>query len=67
MKDHKALIERVFDSTVGRGFLKVEPDPDHGLRGTTTRNEFSRGFAKLVSDVALGRMMLEQDVTKAHP
>ncbi|MDP2762738.1 MAG: hypothetical protein Q8O64_20450 [Sideroxyarcus sp.] len=48
-------IERVIDSTVGRSFLKVEPDPDHGLRGTTTKQEFSRGFTKLVSDVALGK------------
>lgn len=48
-------IERVFDSTVGRGFLKVEPDPDHGLRGSTTKQEFTRGFTKLVSDVALGK------------
>jgi ParB-like chromosome segregation protein Spo0J len=48
-------IERVFDSTVGRTFLKVEPDFDHGLRGSTTKQEFIRGFTKLVSDVALGK------------
>ena len=24
-------LERVFDSTVGRGYLHVEPDPDHGI------------------------------------
>lgn len=48
-------LERVFDSSVGREYLKVEPDPDHGLRGTTTRTEFVRGFAKLVTDVALGK------------
>ncbi|MEA2562123.1 MAG: hypothetical protein QOH06_3627 [Acidobacteriota bacterium] len=48
-------LERVFDSSVGREYLKVEPDPDHGLRGTTTKNEFLRGFSKLVTDVALGR------------
>jgi hypothetical protein len=33
----------------------VEPDPDHGLRGTTTSSEFIRGFGKLVTDVALGK------------
>lgn len=48
-------LERVFDSSVGRSYLKVEPDPDHGLRGTTTKSEFLRGFAKLVIDIALGK------------
>lgn len=45
---------RVFDSTAGREYLKVVPDPDHGLRGTTTKNEFIRGYTKLVTDIALG-------------
>jgi ParB-like chromosome segregation protein Spo0J len=48
-------LERVFDSSVGREYLKVEPDPDHGLRGTTTKGEFIRGFTKLVTDVALAK------------
>jgi len=48
-------IERVFDSTVGRGFLKVKPDPDTGIRGTTSQEEFLKGFSRLVSDVALGK------------
>jgi len=47
-------IERVFDSSVGREYLKVEPDPEHGFRGTTTKKEFLRGFMRLVTDVALG-------------
>ena len=47
-------LERVFDSSVGRDYLKVETDPEHGLRGTTTKSEFVRGFKKLVNDVALG-------------
>lgn len=47
-------LERVFDSSVGRSYLMVEPDPDHGLRGTTTKKEFIRGYSKLVTDVALG-------------
>jgi len=48
-------LERVFDSSVGRRYLKVEPDPDHGLRGTTTVKEFLRGFTRLVTDVVLGK------------
>ena len=48
-------IERVFDSTVGREYLMVEPDPEHGIRGKTTKKEFMRGWARLVSDVALGK------------
>ncbi len=47
-------LKRVFDSTVGREFLHVEPDPDHGLRGKTSKKQFLRGFSKLVSDIALG-------------
>jgi hypothetical protein len=48
-------LERVFDSSVGREYLKVEPDSDHGIRGMTTKAEFLRGFKKLVTDVALGK------------
>lgn len=48
-------LERVFDSSVGRKYLQVETDPDHGLRGTTTKGEFIRGFSRLVTDVALGK------------
>lgn len=46
---------RVFESTVGRDFLYVEPNVDHGLKGTTTSSEFAKGFSKLVTDVALGK------------
>lgn len=46
---------RVFDSSVGRRFLMVEPDPETGLRGTTTKKQFLRGFTKLVTDVASGK------------
>ncbi len=45
---------RVFNSSVGRDCLMVKTDPDHGLRGTTTKKEFVRGLTKLVTDVALG-------------
>lgn len=48
-------LERVFDSSVGREYLRVEPDADHGIRGTTTKAEFLRGFSKLVTDVVLGK------------
>lgn len=48
-------LERVFDSTVGREYLMVEPDPNHGLRGNTTKSEFLKGFTRLVMDVALGK------------
>lgn len=48
-------LERVFDSSVGREYLKIDTDTDHGLRGTTTKAQFLRGFKKLVNDVALGR------------
>ena len=48
-------LERVFDSSVGREYLKVDPDPEYGLRGATTKAQFLRSFKKLVTDIALGR------------
>ena len=48
-------IERVFDSSVGQDYLMVKSDPDNGIRGSTTKKEFVRGFKKLVEDVALGK------------
>lgn len=48
-------LERVFDSSVGRKYLHVTTDPEHGLRGNTTKKEFLRGFSRLVTDVALGK------------
>jgi hypothetical protein len=48
-------IARVFDSTVGREYLHIEKDNDHGIRGKTSKDEFVKGFTKLVSDVALGK------------
>lgn len=48
-------LERIFESSVGRDYLKVEPNPDHGIQGTTTKGEFVRGFKKLVTDIALGK------------
>ena len=48
-------VKRVFDSSAGRRYLMVEPDKDHGLRGSTTKAEFLRGFTKLVADITLGK------------
>ncbi len=48
-------LERVFESSAGREFLHVTTDPEHGLRGLTTKKEFIRGFRRLVEDVALGK------------
>ena len=48
-------LERVFESSVGREYLKVEPNPQHGIQGITTKPEFVRGFTKLVTDIALGK------------
>src|ERR1700722_4974522 len=48
-------LERVLDSTTGREYLKVEPDSEHGFRGKTTKEDFLRGFKRLVSDVALSK------------
>lgn len=48
-------LERVFDSTVGRQYLMVEPDAEHGIKGRTTKHEFLKGFTKLVSDLALNK------------
>lgn len=50
-----STLERVFDSSVGRDYLKVEPDSRFGLRGKTSAPAFVRAFTKLVSDVALGK------------
>lgn len=50
-------LERVFDSSVGRDYLMVEPDSEHGLRGTTSKSEFIRVFTKLVTDVVLGNVI----------
>lgn len=49
-----STLVRVFRSSVGRDHLGVEPNSEHGLRGTTTKEAFVRGFGKLVADVALG-------------
>lgn len=50
-----STLGRVFDSSVGREYLMVKPDSEHGLRGETTKKEFVKGLTRLVSDVALGR------------
>ena len=47
-------IKRIFVLSVGREYMMVEPDIQHGIRGTTTKKQFIRGFSKLVTDIALG-------------
>ena len=63
-------LERVFDSSVGREYLHVTTDPEHGLRGTTTKEEFIRGFTKLVIDIVLGnessRTLNDNDLIRAY-
>jgi hypothetical protein len=48
-------LSRVFDSSVGREYLLVQPDNEHGIRGLTNKTEFLKGFRKLVADIALGK------------
>jgi hypothetical protein len=48
-------IERVIESSSGRAFFHIEPDPEHGIRGKTTKNEFAKGFGKLVHDIVTGK------------
>lgn len=50
-----STIERVVDSTVGRKLLMLEPDADYGVVGTTTKEEFLRGFVRLLTDIASGK------------
>ena len=50
-----STLERIFESSVGRKFLKVELDADHGFRGTTTKTQFLRAFERLVTDIVLGK------------
>jgi hypothetical protein len=48
-------LERIFDSSVGRKHLMVEPDAAHGIRGVTSKAEFLKGFTRLVRDIASGK------------
>jgi hypothetical protein len=48
-------LERIFDSSVGRDYLMVISDPEHGIRGKTSKTEFLRVFGRLVTDLALGK------------
>jgi len=57
-----STLERVFESSVGREYLMIEPDPDHGIRGKTTKAEFIRGLTKLVTDIALKRKVNGREV-----
>lgn len=48
-------VERVFNSKAGRAALCVKPDEQHGVKVHASRASFERGYAKLVSDIALGK------------
>lgn len=50
-----STVERVVDSTTGRKLLMLEPDANHGVVGTTTKEEFLRGFVRLLNDIASGK------------
>lgn len=50
-----STLGRIFESTVGRAYLMVEPDAENGIRGVTTKEEFSKGFTRLVADIASGK------------
>jgi len=50
-----STIERIIDSPVGRKFLRIQPDPECGFRGVTSKEEFLRGFTRLVTDIATGK------------
>jgi hypothetical protein len=48
-------LNRVIDSSIGRQFLCLEKNADHGLLGRTSKAEFIKGFSRLVTDVATGK------------
>jgi hypothetical protein len=50
-----STVERLVDSTVGRKLIMLEPDSEHGVRGTTTKEEFLKGFVRLLTDIATGK------------
>jgi len=47
-------LERVVEMKEGRQFLGVTLDPKHGVQGVVPKEEFEKGFRKLVADVANG-------------
>ena len=53
---HITTVERFMQSQAGREFLGVETDPRLGFKGKVSAREFKKGFAKIVTDVAKGRV-----------
>ena len=49
-------LERILDSEPGRRKLCVDRDPKHVYRGKIKRQEFARGFGRIVSDIARGKI-----------
>lgn len=48
-------IERVLNSKAGREALCIKPDEEHGVKINTSKTHFEKAYAKLVSDIALGK------------
>lgn len=49
-------LERFMDSQSGRDFLAIESDAKYGFKGNVSASEFKKGFTKVVTDVAEGRV-----------
>lgn len=50
-----STIERVFNSKAGREALCIKPDEEHGIKISASKVRFEKAYAKLVSDIALGK------------
>lgn len=61
-----STIGRVFDSTVGRKYLGIEPDQKSGVRGITSAEHFKPAFKKLVVDVIKGTASSRSLNTNEH-
>lgn len=48
-------IERVFNSKAGRSALCIKPDEEHGVKINASKARFESAYARLVSDIALGK------------
>jgi len=63
-------LTRIFETPAGREFFGVKFEDDGTIVGTIDQNEFTKGFSKVVSDVALGeadsRKLNSPEEIKAH-
>lgn len=51
-----STLERVMRSKPGKQFFGIEVDGEHGLRGKIAKEEFVKGYAHLVSELAQGSL-----------